>query len=158
MNILTQKQIDRFWGYVDKEKSTTFYNGTRCWEWTASISKKGYGVFRYGYSHRVSWTVSIGDIPENMWVLHHCDNRSCCNPHHLFLGTNADNMNDKTAKGRQSYGETHGMSKLTNKQVEEIRSRYGYYGANGENSTILSKEFGVSCSQICKIVKHRSRK
>jgi hypothetical protein len=70
----------------------------------------GYGMLGLGRrtdpktaAHRVAWTVAVGPIPEGLNVLHHCDNRPCCNPAHLWLGTQRDNLLDMVAKGR------HGM-------------------------------------------------
>jgi HNH endonuclease len=72
----------------------------------------------------MAWIVAYGPIPEGLQVLHRCDVRNCIEPTHLFLGTNADNMADKVAKGRQSHpqGENHGGVKLTEAQVREIRA------------------------------------
>jgi hypothetical protein len=122
MKILTQSDIDRFWGKVDKEKSTTFYNGSRCWEWIASHNSDGYGNIRIGVkiekAHRISWIISNDLLHDNLWVLHHCDNPSCVNPAHLFLGTNQDNMNDMIMKGRRHY-ETGGQH-WTNLHPEKV--------------------------------------
>ena len=87
---------DRFWGNIDKSGA--------CWEWKKHKHKNGYGGLRYKgkqeYSHRVAWIISFGDIPDGLYVCHRCDNPSCCNPSHLWLGTPADNMHDRDAKGR----------------------------------------------------------
>jgi hypothetical protein len=86
----------RFWKYVNKTES--------CWEWVGARQKFGYGWFlfykRYMSSHRASWILHYGLIPKGMFVLHHCDNPSCVNPSHLFLGTQKDNIRDGMQKGR----------------------------------------------------------
>jgi hypothetical protein len=91
--------IGRLWARVDR--SAGFFE---CWPWTGTRSPKGYGfIWLDGTNrrvHRVVYELAIGPIPDDMWVLHHCDNPPCCNPAHLWLGTNADNMRDMLAKGR----------------------------------------------------------
>jgi hypothetical protein len=75
-----------------------------CLEWTGYRLPKGYGTIRIAgknvYAHRFAWALAHVPIPTGQWVLHHCDNPPCCEPTHLFLGTNADNVADKMAKGR----------------------------------------------------------
>jgi len=100
---LTEKDILRFWSKVDVKG-----NLDECWEWESSKSKYGYGVFGINYktyySHRIAYTLYYGQISKDdsgyktMLVCHTCDNPSCCNPHHLFLGTGKNNMDDKTKK------------------------------------------------------------
>jgi hypothetical protein len=76
-----------------------------CWLWTASATKQGYGDFRYKtihyLAHQASFMAYNGAIHDGMHVMHKCDVRLCCNPNHLMLGTNADNINDSVAKGRR---------------------------------------------------------
>lgn len=150
---MKNKHILLFWSKVDKEKSDIFYNDTRCWEWIAGKDHDGYGRFnikpnKYG-AHRISWLLYYGEIPENMFVLHHCDNPACVNPLHLFLGNQQDNEDDKVRKNRQSHGEQHGRHKLTEKQVSEIRERY----SNGSVSYMqLAKEYGISKALVCFII------
>jgi predicted XRE-type DNA-binding protein len=108
----------RFWSKV------TLAPKECCWEWTGCKLNNGYGQFRLNNrrlpAHRVSYTLTKGEIPEGLMVRHTCDNRLCCNPDHLILGTHADNMADMTERKRQAKGEDNGKSKLTDKQVMEI--------------------------------------
>jgi len=89
---------ERFFSYVKKTES--------CWLWTGATNEKGYGMFyiqkdrkvtRYK-SHRFSYEHHKGDIPEGMFVCHHCDVKGCVNPEHLFVGTNLENVQDMIAK------------------------------------------------------------
>ena len=119
--------MERFWSKVNIKSSN------ECWEWTAGKNRVGgYGRFRLDGkrvgAHRLSWKLHNGTIPAGMCVLHTCDNPSCVNPTHLFLGTHQDNMDDMYAKGRglkaSIGGEEHGNAKLTWDIVREIREAY----------------------------------
>lgn len=133
-----------------------------CWEWQGFKDKHGYGTIssggKYGphvLVHRVAFELHCGPIPNELGVLHKCDNPPCCNPNHLFLGTDADNVADKMAKDRQPRGEKIANSKLTEVQVKEILRRY----RQGENSPLkLSVEYGVSASAIQAIVYRKTWK
>jgi len=100
-----------------------------CWIWLAHCNRDGYGKFclrgHPEQAHRVSYEIYREQIPRGLQVLHHCDVRPCVNPDHLFLGTNADNTNDRIAKDRTAKGESNGRAKLTTKQAAEIRRARG---------------------------------
>lgn len=126
-----------------------------CWLWQgAKAAVSGYGRITVGSrsdgtrrnvsTHRYSYEQYRGEIPDGMFVCHHCDNPSCVNPDHLFLGTPSDNMADKVTKGRQAKEEWHGMAKLNWRDVHDIRGRL----REGARQVDLSKQFGVSQSQI----------
>lgn len=84
-----------------------------CWPWVAKAKHKfGYGVLNAGgnktvNAHCLAWALKNGPIPEGAFVLHSCDNPSCCNPAHLYLGDNARNMQDMKDRGRGRLGQTH---------------------------------------------------
>ena len=146
---------ERFWEKVD---FPAYENA--CWEWNAHRNRKGYGQFNFRgistHAHRVSWILWNSEIPEGKQVLHHCDNPSCCNPHHLFIGTNADNVADRHAKGRSGTtmgkpGETNSMAKLTQKQVDRIRLLYTLPKVT---QRMLGDTFGVSNKTVSKIVRN----
>lgn len=91
---------DRLWKRVDRY--TTPHN---CWPWQGPKDRNGHGVIglRSGTStqaHRLAWELTHGEIPDRMLVLHMCDNACCCNPSHLRLGTQSDNIRDAVNKGR----------------------------------------------------------
>lgn len=104
------------------EKYLKNYNAdpiTGCWNWTGAKTKGGYGHLRFlkklTYAHRVSWIIHYGGIPNNLCVLHHCDNPGCINPDHLFIGTMADNMKDRDDKGRNGIkGKSRNKKQLCN--------------------------------------------
>lgn len=134
---MTEKQKTRF--------LSKFKQGTpdECWEWESLKINSGYGKFsvneKYFLTHRLSYELFKGEIPEGLCVLHTCDNRLCVNPNHLWLGTKRDNKLDCQKKGRcpahhkftkrsswwlnhPNQGEKHPESKLREKEVREIRS------------------------------------
>lgn len=112
--------MKRFWDKVNRTSDPS-----DCWEWNAYTSKKGYGHFRVGKdvmrSHRKAYELCFGSIPPNMVICHHCDNTKCCNPSHLFLGTQRDNMGDAKKKRRYAFGERSGKAKLSYSEVSQIK-------------------------------------
>lgn len=128
-----------------------------CWLWTAAKYPSGYGQFGFEgktyATHRFLWNFLRGEIPEGICVLHKCDVRACIKPDHLFLGTKKDNSDDMIKKGRDRKlkGEHHGMAKLSNVQVKEIKSIY-VRGRNGFSQVKLAEMYGVDRTVIGKIV------
>lgn len=147
----------RFLGYVDRSGGPE-----ACWEWQASLTPAGYGriVMPYTHrliaSHRLAYLLYRGPIPDGLLVCHHCDNRKCCNPAHLFLGTKTDNALDMCAKGRgrntPHRGEENGSSILTEKQVCAIRAAR----AAGVVDRVQAEQYGVSKAAIGAVVRRRT--
>lgn len=173
---LTDADIARFWKKVVK-------NGPdKCWGWRGGVADFGYGRFRifgtHKTAHRISYVLEFGEIKHGLWVLHRCDNPPCCNPAHLFLGTQQDNSDDMVSKGRSASGNRHGSvthperiargdrnglrlhpervcrgdnhpsSKVSSLNVLEIRR------LRGEGKTLLGigKLFGIGKSHVLRIV------
>ena len=137
---------------IDRILANIKISQSSCWEWTAARFQAGYGALRHNgrtvYAHRLSYELHKGPIPAGLNVCHECDNRACVNPKHLFLGTDADNVADKVAKGRQQRGETSPMSKLTTEDVLAIR-------AATSPQWEIAKAFGISQQQVSSIKTRR---
>lgn len=161
MNLSLHK---RFWSKVSKG------NASECWRWNGATSGSTdpYGTFNHhgvtSKAHRLAWELTYGPIPSGpgyhgICVCHTCDNRLCCNPSHLWLGTQAENIADMCAKGRNVRGlraglrgEDHHRAKLTACQVREIREEIRR-GARGSD---LARRYGVSRSAVSEI-RHQKR-
>ena len=141
---------DRFWALVDKK------GPDECWEWKGFRTSGGYGMYSRKGAHRIAYELTFGPVPTGLWVCHHCDNRECCNPAHLFLGTARDNAMDMVTKGRgvDNSGERNGQAKLTNNQVIEMRRLF----ASGVPTKELAKSFSLSYHGARAIVTNRVRR
>src|SRR3972149_2453231 len=146
-----------FWSNVQRG------NANECWPWTGPKFSQGYGYAwrarKAGLpqgAHRLAWTLANGEIPEGLLVCHRCDNKPCCNPAHLWLGTIKDNMRDRERKGRGKHvgagGSARGFSQLNEVQVLQIRQRLG----DGEFMCDLASEFFVSETTIDNIKRRQT--
>jgi hypothetical protein len=132
-----------------------------CWLWVGTLfSKTGYGSFRHDRkramgAHRAAWLIYQGEIPPSIQVCHHCDNRLCVNPSHLFLGTAKDNMADASRKGRMNWksdappralrrGEDHHATPLKENDVIVIRE-------SELSGSALARIYGVAPISISRI-------
>jgi len=154
---------ERFWSHVD-----TSGGQDSCWAWLQSVDRNGYGYTWWDgqtlRGHRVAWLLTFGDIPIGACVLHKCDNPSCCNPMHLWIGTRGDNVADKVAKRRQATGislnhpsrkgEMHPRTKLSERDVLEIRNLAG----TGVPIAELANRKGLTYGNVYQIVKRQSWK
>jgi hypothetical protein len=150
---------ERFWQKVSKHDEHS------CWEWNAALMN-GYGWFLLNkkdgpkFAHRVSAVLAglIDHINSEFHVLHKCDNTKCCNPAHLFIGTNSDNVADRVKKGRTKwtphYGEANGMSKLSSDDVSIVRD---LYKTGNISQSKIAKMFSIQQSQVSRIVNELRR-
>ena len=149
---------DRFWTKVER------LGPDDCWPWKAAPRRKdqGYGAFwlngRHQPSSKVAWLLTNGSVPEMQQVCHRCDNPSCCNPNHMFLGTNKDNNDDKVAKGRHVFGERVWTAKLSPDDVRFIRSHKapGAKRAPVGIAGKLAEQFGVTKQYISEVWGNKS--
>lgn len=159
--ILSEKFKKRFWSHVK------IGSRKECWPWTAYTKEEGYGQItiqtlfcpmRTFYAHRIAWIITSGrDAPSGLFVLHSCvSSPSCCNPHHLRIGTHDDNMKDKCEQGHQyngGSGETHAFAKLNNEKVRYIRNAYSCGEVTQKE---LGKKFGVHQVTIGLVVSRKT--
>lgn len=139
---------------IERFEDKIFYSPDGCWYWTGAV-RGGYGVFarpsdyKLIAAHRFSYELYNEINPNDLYVCHHCDNKLCVNPNHLFLGTHQDNTDDMYMKGKgpNRKGESNPCAKLTMDQVTEIRK-------SSLTFTELGKLYGVSRTNI-HLIKHQ---
>ena len=163
----TKNTPEKFWATVQIKAPD------ECWEWQGAKTSSGYGNLSWNganvQAHRVAYFLSNGGIALHTkfrqegvakryrrFVLHKCDNRACCNPSHLFLGSMRTNQLDAYAKGRKVQPKSrHVNAKLSAAQVHAIRRRYD---AGDGTQKELAAEVGVSQRVISLIVRHEAYK
>lgn len=124
-----------------------------CHLWIGAKLPKGYGFMklprerRQIYAHRLAYLIHYGEIPDRMQVCHRCDNPSCVNPEHLFVGSSQDNHDDMKVKGRSTYGERNARAKLTDEQVAQIRMA----AEAGESNEAIAERFGIHKATVSRI-------
>ena len=140
----TPKQVRDFWSKVIVGGLDGGLD--ECWPWTAAVINSGYGVKRVTLdgknkmilAHRMAWVIFNSDIPDGLIVCHQCDNKLCCNPSHLFLGTHKDNTQDMMVKLRGNRAQFTPEQAL---QVKTLR-------ASGMHIRDIAHEMGCSTSPI----------
>lgn len=126
-----------------------------CWPFMGAKSSVGYGHLRGDgvhlvRAHRAAYAALVGPIPDGLDVLHSCDNRACCNPSHLYVGTHSRNMRDREERGRHNAprGESHGRAKLTEADVHAIRAAV----AAGARQNAVARRYGITPQSVWSIV------
>ncbi len=140
-----EKLEQRLWTKVEKSPDC------HCRLWTGSKNKSGYGVIKVAGKplqvHRVVYEMYYGVIPDDRCVRHRCDNPSCCNPKHLKLGSNQDNVDDRTLRGRSVKGSKQTTAKLNEREVEEIIREL----QNTLTTKAIAEKYGVVRSVVSRI-------
>ena len=147
---------EEFLSIKDKLKSKLKETETGCHEWTGALAPSGYGYItasrkwrlknRYFRTHRVFYFLEIGIQPGELLVLHACDNPPCCNPKHLFLGTNADNSLDCVLKGRKYRPAAFEYSTVVTKEVfEDLKIEYQ---STGMSINKIAKKYNINPATI----------
>jgi len=146
---------ERFWNKIEYSAD--------CWKWIGCIGTPGYGVLIVRapktrkrillHAHRISWFLHHHRDPKEMYVLHRCDNPSCVNPEHLFLGTHLDNIADMVKKGRASRGADRPTAKLSEQDVLTIRDQYSKGDITQKE---LGQQYNVEPTTIGQIVRRKT--
>lgn len=139
------RSVDDFWSRADVGAEDS------CWNWQGAKTNRGYGVYApmpgvLLRSHRVAYGLHHGGVDDEMFVCHKCDNPSCCNPSHLFLGTPKENSDDMIQKGRKAVllGEDNPMSKLSRGSVRQMFQ-------DPRTNKEIASEYGISPSLVSMI-------
>lgn len=144
-NFLPQDPIQRFYSFILDSS-----NDDICWKWTGGKDWDGYGIFFVNKksikAHRYAYQILVGRIPSGKLICHTCDNPSCVNPKHLFIGTFQDNVDDMMKKGRHKArsGSCHHNSKLNEELVKIVKQRL----LKGDKITHIAKDLNVSITTI----------
>jgi hypothetical protein len=141
----------KFWDRVNKTDN--------CWIWRGYRHQSHhYGTLKVfkkrTYAHRYAWELTYGKIPNEMHVLHHCDNPPCVRPNHLFLGTQADNNRDKKQKGRLVFGSKRKLAKLKESDIPIIRELW----KRGQSMQQIALVHGVHRNTIQQVLSSKTWK
>ncbi len=143
--------LERFWEKV------VIKSDDECWEWVGAKNQLGYGQFHYPYrghqmrAHRVSWIIAYHSDPGGLMVLHKCDNRSCVNPKHLYLGTQSDNMRDMSERYNGTLGK---VSRFTKDNIDHMKKLY----EGGVTQKLIALMYGISEGHVSNIITGRKCK
>lgn len=150
--VLNERGVKKFLAKIERRGSD------ECWPWKAHVQPSGYGKIRVNYqnwqAHRIAFFLHTGIDPHGLLVCHSCDNRRCCNPAHLSLGTALDNQRQRWERNPQDVsGENSNRAILSWKQVAEIREKYatGKYAQRE-----LGEQYGVSRSCIHSVIRYEN--
>jgi hypothetical protein len=150
---LSSETLAKFWSHVQIGRPQD------CWPWLRGRDGKGYGAFAYRgrvlIASRLAWAIEHGSVPQDMQVLHTCDNPPCCNPRHHYLGSHESNVADRVARKRQTThrGASNVRAKLTAEQVAELLDLYHVHDWLQRD---LAERYGISQRTVSAIVRRES--